>query len=333
MKRVLFIRCGALGDLVYATSVIDAVRLEFGKDTVIDFVSTPSSGKLFEQDERVNKVFNLKYKKIPLFLSPDKKKIVNYSKKHPYDLVVNFEFGKQFKDLVFAIKAHKKVGAIIENISEDKTINRALMVKNFLKGIVRDEYLRVAVPKVATGSKEFIETKYNLLQDYIVISPSNSHVNRSGLNHRAWPNERWKELIEKLSKDISVVIVGTKNEQNFFKKLMPFPKNVINLVGKNNIFELSTVVKYSKAVICTDSAVGHISAAVNTPVFVLMGPNDIRVDSPYKTKDNQVYPISLELDCSPCYKSDVMKQCSDNICMSGIKVDDVVNKLKESGIL
>ena len=28
-KRILIIRCGALGDLVYATSVIDALKKEF----------------------------------------------------------------------------------------------------------------------------------------------------------------------------------------------------------------------------------------------------------------------------------------------------------------
>jgi len=54
--------------LVYATSVIDAMKKEYGDDTVIDFVCTPGSGKLFETDSRVNRVFPLKHKKIPLWL-------------------------------------------------------------------------------------------------------------------------------------------------------------------------------------------------------------------------------------------------------------------------
>jgi len=58
MKKILIIRCGALGDLVYATSVIDALKYEYGEDTIIDFVSTPGSGTLFDLDYRINKVFS-----------------------------------------------------------------------------------------------------------------------------------------------------------------------------------------------------------------------------------------------------------------------------------
>ena len=63
IRKILIIRCGALGDLVYSTSVLDALIFEYGENIQIDFVSTPSSSKLFEYDKRVNKVFILKHKK------------------------------------------------------------------------------------------------------------------------------------------------------------------------------------------------------------------------------------------------------------------------------
>lgn len=47
VKRALIIRCGALGDLVYATAVIDALRAQYGSDILIDFITTPGTGKLF----------------------------------------------------------------------------------------------------------------------------------------------------------------------------------------------------------------------------------------------------------------------------------------------
>ena len=69
----MIIRCGALGDLVYSTSVLDALRFEFGEDVIIDYVSTPAASKLFEYDKRVNKIFHLKHKKIPIIFSSQKK--------------------------------------------------------------------------------------------------------------------------------------------------------------------------------------------------------------------------------------------------------------------
>ncbi|WWW12336.1 hypothetical protein V7P26_02890 [Arcobacter cryaerophilus gv. pseudocryaerophilus] len=47
IKKILIIRCGALGDLVYSTSVLDALKFEFGEDVIIDYVSTPADFKTF----------------------------------------------------------------------------------------------------------------------------------------------------------------------------------------------------------------------------------------------------------------------------------------------
>jgi ADP-heptose:LPS heptosyltransferase len=66
--RILVIRCGALGDLVYSTSIIEALKLEYGTSTIIDFVTTPGSGTLFKYDKRVNSVLPLRYKKFLFFL-------------------------------------------------------------------------------------------------------------------------------------------------------------------------------------------------------------------------------------------------------------------------
>lgn len=329
IKKILIIRCGALGDLVYSTSVIDALIFEYGDNVQIDFVSTPFASKLFELDNRVDKIFPLKHKKIPIFFSPQKKAIINHSKKEPYDILINFEMGKQFKALVENIVADKKVGWFCEDINVPNSLNRGEQQKYFFSSVVSKDNLKKSYPKVATLKFSEIQTKFSLDNKYIVIAPSNSHVNRRGLNYRAWENEYWLELITFLSEKVQVIIVGAKGEEHFFKLLQPYPKNVVDLVAKNNIIELSTIIENAMGTICTDSAVGHISAAVNTPVFILMGPNDTIVDSPYTTPYNQVYPISLKLNCSPCYKTEVMKACKDNICMKNIKPIDILTKLNQ----
>ncbi len=333
IKSILIIRCGALGDLVYATSVIDALKLEFGSDTIIDFVCTPGSGSLFNNDERVNNVFLLKRKKIPIWLSSQKQAIINASKKNPYDILINFEYGKQFKSLVQKIHAKEKVGALFNDIAIDNNINRGEIQKRFLDRVVSKENLEESYPKVAVIKFDDLKKKFNLSNNYIVLSPSNSHINKSGINYRAWQNSSWIELTQKLSTAIQVVLVGAKGEEEFFKNLQPYPNNVVDLVAKNNVTELCTIIKNAKGVVCTDSAVGHISAAVDTPVFVLMGPNSTITDSPYKSPTNEVHVISANLDCSPCYKTEVMKNCTDNICMKQISSQKVYDCIKSANLL
>jgi ADP-heptose:LPS heptosyltransferase len=328
MKKILIVRCGALGDLVYATSVIDALLLEYGNETLIDFVCTPSSGSLFKADHRINKIFPLKHKKVPILLSKEKKNIIKASKETPYDILINFEYGKQFQSLLHAVQAKKKIGATYEKIELSQNINRAEEIKNYLRSIISPEVLKNSFPKIITEDFTPLKEKFHLSSNYIVLSPSNSHIYRSGINYRAWENEKWKDLIRQLTKSVQIVIVGAKNEEKFFQNFMPYPENVIDLVGKNSVIELATILENAKATVCTDSAVGHISAAVNTPVFVLMGPNNPTTDAPYQTPYNAVYPISLGLECSPCYKTQTMKNCTDNICMKQITVSMVLNELR-----
>lgn len=334
VKRVLILRCGALGDLVYATSAIDALRKEYGKEITIDFICTPGTGKLFANDDRVNYLFPLKHKKLPIWLSPQKRAIIRHSEQHPYDLLISLEFGKQFKSLISAIHATHKTGMGLLSTDVDTTsLNRGETTKLYYRDIISPEHLEQAKPILYGVPEEILHAKFNLPANAIVIAPSNSHNQKKGLNYRAWPFEHWRSLIAILSKQTPVLMVGAAGEESFFNQIKPYPPNVIDLVGKLSIPELITAVQHARGLICTDSATGHIGAAVDTPTFVLMGPNNPITDSPFKSDSNQVYPISLGLPCSPCYKTETMKQCRANICMSQITPTMVIESLKSTKIL
>lgn len=327
IKRILILRCGALGDLVYATSIIDALVMEYGENVAIDFITTPGSGKLFDNDPRIHRVFGLKHKKVPIFLSSEKKKIIRHSKKNPYDLLILLDFDKHFKSLIRHIDAKHRTGMGFLDTSVSERSNRGEYVKKFYRDVIDPAILAKAKPKLF-GS----EIAFPLPENYIVLAPSNSHNQKKGINYRAWPFEHWRELIRDLP-NTSFVMVGARGEEAFFDHLKPYPPNVTDLVGMLSIPQLISVIRKGRALICTDSASGHIGAAVDTPTFVLMGPNNPLTDSPYQSDTNAVYPISLHLPCSPCYKTNTMKTCKDNICMSLITPENVIESLKSANIV
>ena len=335
VKRALILRCGALGDLIYATSVIDALRMQYGEDIVIDFITTPGTAKLFEYDLRVNRIFPLKHKKIPIWLSIQKREIIRYSKEHPYDVLISLEFGKQFKSLIQAIHASYKTGmGIVKTNIDTNSINRCESTKQYYSDIIDKHILSASKPSLIGVLQESLITKYSLPANAIIIAPSNSHNQKKGINYRAWPNTHWRSLIQSLSSQTTVIIVGARGEEAFFDALKPYPEfNIIDLVGKLSIPELITTVQNAQTLICTDSATAHIGAAVDTPTFVLMGPNNPITDSPYQSDTNAVYPVSLGLSCSPCYKTDAMKHCKENICMSQITPKMVFESLKSANLL
>ena len=333
-KSILVIRCGALGDLVYATSVIDALKLEFGDDTIIDFVCTPGTGTLFSNDSRINQVFSLEHKKIPILFSNDKKKIIKHSKKNQYDILINFEFGKQFKSLVENIVAKKKIGALVEKFEfPSDIIHMVDITKYMFKSIVSASAYDLSFPKLIGTDKQTILKKYNLTEKYLIISPSNSHQKRNILNYRAWENESWKELIEKLSSEIQRVIIGNKNADEFFNKLKPYPNNVLDLVAKTSLVDLVGVIDSAIGLVSTDTGTAHIASAVDTEVFALIGPTPADVTGPYKSPNNKVHIISSNQECAPCYKTQVMKNCKDNVCMKEISSNEVYQTIKSANLL
>lgn len=334
VKRFLIIRCGALGDLVYATSIIDALLMEYGSDTIIDFVCTPGSGTLFDSDPRVHKVFPLKHKKIPVIFSYQKKEIIKASKINPYDILINFEFGKQFKTLVNSIKATKKIGAISQTINFPiDAIHMVDRSKHIFKAIVSDKIFHTSFPHILGSSKENIYKNYKLNDKYLIISPSNSHQKRKKLNYRAWENESWRELIQKLSKDIQIVIVGGKNEDTFFNQIKPYPANVLDLVGQTTLSDLVGIIDNALALVATDTGTAHMASAVNTEVFALIGPTPANITGPYQSPYNKVHIISSQRECAPCYKTEVMKSCQNNLCMKEISVGMVYNSVKLANVL
>ncbi len=332
--RVLIIRCGALGDLVYSTSVIDALKLEYGVDTTIDFVCTPGSGTLFNADSRVNRVFPLKHKKIPLFLSAQKKAVIKHSKKEPYDLLINFEFGKQFLSLINAVVAKKKIGALLQTINFPKDVVHMVDISKYIfKTIISEKVYAQSFPRLIGSDKKSIYKKIDLQEKYIIISPSNSHQKKNRFNYRAWENKPWIELINQLSQKTQVVIVGNKNEDNFFNQLKPYPKNVLDLVARTDLSDLIGVIENATALVATDTGTAHLASAVNTEVFALIGPTPADVTGPYKSPYNKVHIISSHQDCAPCYKTELMKNCKDNVCMKEITSQQVYLEIKSANLL
>lgn len=329
IKSVLIIRSGALGDTVYATAVLDALRSEFGDDIKIDWIGTPAAVSLFKYDNRVQKVFTLKHRRLPAIINLEKRRIISYSKKHPYDLLINLESGPHFNDLTKALKANIKHGnPFTEPMPDPEAIHMVEHMKRFYKALISDENYKKAFPKLFGEPFNIVKQKFSLPAEYFVIAPSNSHTNRNKINYRAWPSSQWKELISKLGVEENIVLIGNRGEEDYFQKLQPYPKNVIALNGKSNLTELIAIIQNAKALITTDTGPAHIASATSTPVHCLIGPTNPASTGPYKTPKNEVYIISKELDCSPCYYLPHIKTCTDNICMKQISVEDVFNSLK-----
>ena len=327
--KVLVIRAGQLGDTVYASSIIEPLRHQFGSDTIIDWVGKTGIARVYSKDPRINRIFEVRSRNTPLFLNRDKLRIIFHALHEPYDYIINLELGTIFNSVMRLSRARNKIGMPYRHFKEPPETHAVENLILIYRSFLDESAIRLAVPLIIGSDPDKIRDKFKLTSDYLVLVPANSHLHKtSKINHRAWALAYWCKLFGLLKeKNLQAVIIGGASEKDIFKTECELPSNILDLTGRTNFPDLVGLIQGASAVITTDTGPSHIAAAVNTPVYALIGPTNYKRTGPYQTSDNEVHILSANVHCSPCYHTERHKNCTDNICMQQILPEDVMESL------
>jgi heptosyltransferase-2 len=152
----------------------------------------------------------------------------------------------------------------------------------------------------------------------------------SAVKERGWHKERFAELVNSmLSEGFKVIIFGGSNDD--IAEIYRFIKGgIINFVGKGRIRDTMALIKRCKLFIGNDSGLIHISAALNTPLIALFGPQSPKKFGPWGENCRIIYK---DIPCSPC-KQKFFKECSPSIhgkprCIEEISVKEVLKEAYE----
>ena len=150
---------------------------------------------------------------------------------------------------------------------------------------------------------------------------------RDILRVRKWPAERYVELVRRLTPaypNAQIVLTGMPDEQDAAQALcqaMASP-NVLNLVGRTNLWELLTLYCLSDVLVTNDSGPAHFASATEIHQVVLFGPETPALFGPLGDRTRVIYK---QLACSPCVTAynHRFSPCRDNVCIRSITVDEV----------
>ena len=119
---------------------------------------------------------------------------------------------------------------------------------------------------------------------------------------RRWPAERFAETAGRLlaGRALDCVILGTSQEaQEAIEVERLLNGRATNLVGMTSLGELGAVLERSAVLVANDGGVGHMAAAVGTPVVSVFGPSN---DRAWRALTSTV--VAAELPCRPCFYRD-----------------------------
>ncbi len=157
---------------------------------------------------------------------------------------------------------------------------------------------------------------------YVVI-----HIGGNWLLKR-WPLSyfaMWVKLWLEAQKGY-VVICGTSSEEELSSRLSDglSDKRLVSLCGQTTLAELSWLLKGARLVVSNDSGPAHLAATQKTPMIGLFGPTLASLTGPVSSGPLHIF--QARVGCAvPCY----YKTCSDHLCMRSIPPLSVFQKAQE----
>jgi ADP-heptose:LPS heptosyltransferase len=142
------------------------------------------------------------------------------------------------------------------------------------------------------------------------------------LASRRWMPERFAAVADALvRRGLRVVLTGTALEADLtrtVRQLMAEP--ALDLAGCTGLFELGALVERARLVLCNDTGISHVAAALGTPSVVVSAGADVARWAPLDTQRHRV--LWRQVPCRPCS----WRECPfGHECARAVSADEVID--------
>lgn len=146
--------------------------------------------------------------------------------------------------------------------------------------------------------------------DYRALQRSHTHLPPPGtyvcihpgarLPSRRWLPQRFAEVADRLAAEgLAIVLTGSAGESELagtVLRAMRVP--ALDLCGKTELGALAALIAQARLVVCNDTGISHIAAAVATPSVIVACGSDTQRWAPLDHLRHRV--VSVDVACRPC---------------------------------
>jgi lipopolysaccharide heptosyltransferase II len=137
-----------------------------------------------------------------------------------------------------------------------------------------------------------------------------------------WPIERFAAIANHLARrGFRIVVLGGPSEEDLCRSVaVAAGDGALSLAGRASLLESCEVLRRSRLLVCNDSGVQHLAAAVGTPVVSIFSSRDMRGKWVPFGRNHAV--LSHWIECHTC----LVETCPyDNRCIRLIQLEEVID--------
>ena len=337
LKKILVSIMTALGDNIYATAALGAIRRSY-PEAEITVITWQVHEFLFAQCPYVDKLFLIDFSSKEYCKQFD---FVCKLRKEVFDLAINLDNKTRslvylklakIKRIVLVGGMYGRVNFFKKHLLSDKLVmvdsknQTAHVIDQYLTAIqditsVRGER-KTNIGEVKTEDLNYIKELITSTQGYSVNKVLVCLcVRDGGLDIRNWKKSEWAEIIRRLTLERNCLCytVGTKGEYDYAQTVIDESQvSAINFCGKTNINQMLALLKASKILIAPCSGTAHMASALNVPTIVIYTNSRIFT---WSLQHDAFLPVSSFEECK-CYRENL--ECKDRKCWNNINAEDVL---------
>tara|TARA_B100002052_G_scaffold131630_1_gene120902 strand:- start:982 stop:1926 length:945 start_codon:yes stop_codon:yes gene_type:complete len=267
-KKILVIKHGSLGDIVFALEPILAIQKKFN-NAVIDLVTEEKFIPFFKKMNMFHQFLIDNRKDFFATLG-----LINKIIFGKYDLVIDLQNSKRTNLYHFFIKifSKAKINGSRSNVHE-RYIIPPQGTESPTQGLLNQ--LQLLGIEEINPNFSWLENNHHDLdfnnKDVVMVIPG---VSQSG-KYKQWAPNKFQEICSFLeAKGFHICLVGTKHDIDAIKPILDNCTNIINLIDKSPPDVIYSVANKCKLIISNDTGPGHIASLsrVNTLWLALDNP-------------------------------------------------------------
>lgn len=298
MNRVLIIRTGAIGDIVLATAVVEAIARDYPQAS-IEFLLKKRFAGILEDQPYLHRLWLLDEKGVHrgtrgLLL------FIQEVQKEKFDLVIDLQDNFRSRIISRCLRAKTR-------LRWDKLAwQRRLWVWSGIKPrSVRPVYRRYLDTLRPLGLEtEEIRPRLYVTEKISAELPCEGFIAMAPGAHwpaKRWPIEYFVDLAQKILQETryQIMLVGSAEDKPLAAEISQLSSTrIVDLCGRLGLRELCQAVARARLLVTNDTGPMHLAEALGVPVLSFFGPTVREFGFAPWRPESRI--LEMELNCRPC---------------------------------